>query len=146
MPLFKKKENKKVDEKSIATRGGNATGYQKTEEYKKGNTDVHKMKTTFDDGHGTSGKTKTKATSNVTELSSKKDMSAVSAITETEVDGDKISKVTKVQSNYSYSATLSGTPEEIEKQKKKMKKQMEKRKKEIQKEQKKMLKDGQAKK
>ena len=38
MPLFKRKENVKVDEKSLAVRTGNAKGYQKTEEYKKGNT------------------------------------------------------------------------------------------------------------
>lgn len=38
MPFFNKKENKKVNEKSLAVSTGNASGYQKTEEYRKGNT------------------------------------------------------------------------------------------------------------
>jgi len=38
MPLFNKKENKKVDESAIATRSGNAQGYQKSEQYRKGKT------------------------------------------------------------------------------------------------------------
>ena len=42
MPLFQRKENKKVDEKSLAVRSGNATGYQKTEEYRKGRTGMIK--------------------------------------------------------------------------------------------------------
>ena len=61
------------------------------------------------------------------------------------VDGNTTSTTTKVNSNYSVSASLSGTPEEIEKQKKKLKKQMEKKKKEMEEEQKKLLKQGQAK-
>ncbi|CAK8674037.1 unnamed protein product [Clavelina lepadiformis] len=145
MPLFRKKEDKKVDEKTVATRSGNATGYQKTEEYRKGNTNVQKIKTEFDDGHGSSGKTKTKATSKETDLTNKKDLSAVSALTETTVDGNKTSTVTKVNSNYTFSATFTGTPKEIEKEKKKLKKQMENRKKEIKKEQKKLLQQGQEK-
>ena len=64
---------------------------------------------------------------------------------QTKMEGDTISTTTKVNSNYSYSATFSGTPEEIAKQKKKMQKQMENRKKQIEKEQKKLLKQGQAK-
>lgn len=40
------------------------------------------MKTIFDDGQGTSGKTKTKATEKSTEQLKKNDMSAVTAITE----------------------------------------------------------------
>ena len=41
-----------------------------------------KTKTTFDDGLGVSGKTKTKATSKETDYATKKDLSAVSALTE----------------------------------------------------------------
>lgn len=44
--------------------------------------DVLKVKTTFDDGEGMSGKTKTKATAKETARAQKKDLSAVSALTE----------------------------------------------------------------
>ena len=41
-----------------------------------------KVKTIFDDGEGMSGKTKTKATAKETDRTKKKDLSAVSALTE----------------------------------------------------------------
>ena len=47
--------------------------------------DVQKTKTTFDDGVGVSGKTKTKATSKETDSTTKKDLSAVSALTEVRI-------------------------------------------------------------
>ena len=64
---------------------------------------------------------------------------------QTKQDGNTVSTTTKVNSNYSFSATLTGTPEEIAKQKKKLEKQAEQRKKQLQKDQKKLLKQEQAK-
>jgi len=47
MPFFKRKENIEVDEKSLAVRTGNASGYQKTENYRKGQTGERYKETLF---------------------------------------------------------------------------------------------------
>ena len=47
MPLFNKKENKKIDEKSLEVRTGDASGYQKTEQYRKGKTGTFQIQLMF---------------------------------------------------------------------------------------------------